>query len=56
MNEENYESLLKENKKLQKKCKDKQEIINALTEHLQVKYEYTKRRIFNIIELYKKEK
>lgn len=53
MNEESYQELLKENKKLQKRCKDKQETINALVEHLQIKYEYTNRHIGNIIETYR---
>lgn len=52
VSEEKYQELLKENKKLDKKCKEKQREINALVEHLQLKYEYTNRRIFNIIERY----
>lgn len=52
ISEEQYQELLKENKKLEKRYKEKQRQLNALVEHLQVKYEYTTRRIFNIIERY----
>lgn len=54
MIENDFEILKKELKKLQKKLRDKQEVINALTEHLQIKYEYSNRHINNIIESYRK--
>lgn len=47
------EILEKENKKLQKKLKDKQEALNAIVEYIQMKHNYSKRHIFNVIEQYK---
>ena len=49
------ELLEKENKKLQKKLKEKQTEVNALVQHLTFKYEYSQKRIFHIIENYKKQ-
>lgn len=50
ISEEKYNELLKENKKLEKKYKEKQRQLNALVDYLKVKYEYSDYRIFNIIE------
>lgn len=54
ISQEKYDEVMKENKKLEKKFKEKQRQFNALVEHLKLKYDYSDYRIFNIIEKYVK--
>lgn len=54
ISEEKYNQLLKENKILERKYKEKQRQFNALADYLKVKFEYSDRRIFNIIERFVK--
>lgn len=52
--EEKYNKLLRENKILERKYKEKQRQFNALVDYLKVKYEFSDYRIFNIIEKFTK--
>ena len=48
-----YNELKNKYNKLDKKYKEKQIQVSALSEHLRKVYEYSERKIFNIIERYK---